>query len=110
MKERSERVADMLKNYMKHRKEEHLSNIQIAEIYGLSKWTVYAYLEEIARLNNCNREDLLDRDVAQGNRANTGQERRYTKASEVNALIADTERLIETTRKEIDELLSQEVL
>ncbi len=59
MLKRSERVKLMIKEYM-IRRMEGLSNLQIAEKYGVTNQTLYRYLQIIADNNGVTRESLLD--------------------------------------------------
>lgn len=55
---REERTKEMIRQFPKLR-EENKSIQEIANIFGLSKKTVYEYLQEIADTNGVSREDLL---------------------------------------------------
>ena len=50
----------MIENFLSHKKEGK-TNKEIADMYGLSMWTLHHYLQEIAENNGVTRDDLLDR-------------------------------------------------
>lgn len=56
---RNERTLQMIQNYMPLRLSGK-KNKEIAKTFGLSTWTLYHYLPEIAKLNGVSRESLLD--------------------------------------------------
>ena len=55
---REERTKEMIRQFPTLRKEK-IPIVKIAEIFGLSKKTVYSYLQEIADSMGVSRDDLL---------------------------------------------------
>lgn len=55
----NERTLKMMENFIVDHKAD-MSIAEIAEKYGITKWTVYEHLDEIAEKNHVSRDSLLD--------------------------------------------------
>ena len=58
-RQQSERVRQMLNHFMEHHSDGK-TILEIAEMYSLSRHTVYYYLQDIANENGVTRESLLE--------------------------------------------------
>lgn len=98
MARKTKRVKEMMENFMVLRKEDR-TIAEIAAMFGITPFTIYNYLQEIADANGVEREELLYIPHPNYSRVAEGQKQEIADFEEVK-------QLSNGISKQVDNLLS----
>ena len=99
---RTERVQQMMQNFVRHWKEDNMSVSQIAKRYGLSETIIYLRLAEIAERAGLTRDELLQRPKVAV--STTSCDREKLDRVQFDQVKEELEQLIGLTTETLDEL------